>query len=452
MEKILRELVKITAKIYFKLLYKKNEVSSYIPVSGKFLDEKDLCNIIDASLDLWLTAGRFNDQFEKKFAQYLDVKYAITTNSGSSANLLAISALTSWRLGDSCLKPGDEVITVAAGFPTTVTPIIQNGLVPVFIDCELESYNIDVSLIEEAITTKTKAIFIAHTLGSPFNLSKIKKICDKHKLWLIEDSCDALGATYEGQNVGTIGHIGTFSFYPAHHITMGEGGAVVTNDPKLNKILKSFRDWGRDCCCPPGKDNICKKRFDMQLGNLPHGYDHKYTYSHVGYNLKITDWQAANGVSQLEKLPVFLQKRKRNALYLLDKLQDLNEYFILPSPNIVNVEPSWFGFLISVRPLAPFSKQELVEHLENNNIATRQLFAGNILRQPMMTESNIPLRIGGSQLLYSDKLVEEDYSLLPNTDFVMNHTFWVGTFPALKKEHLDKISNVIHDFVGRRIS
>ncbi|MFA6614299.1 MAG: lipopolysaccharide biosynthesis protein RfbH, partial [Endomicrobiia bacterium] len=292
----------------------------YIPASGKVLDEKELCNMIDASLDMWLTTGRFNDEFERKLAKFLHVKYALSTNSGSSANLLALSALTSYKLGSRQLKQGDEVITVASGFPTTVNPIIQLGLTPVFVDCEIETYNIDANKIEEAISPKTKAIFIAHTLGNPFDLDKILKICQKHNLWLVEDSCDALGATFKNQNVGTVGHIGTFSFYPAHHITMGEGGAVVTNDPLLYKIIMSFRDWGRDCWCQPGKDDTCKKRFGMQLGNLPFGYDHKYTYSHIGYNLKITDWQAAIAVAQLDKLPNFLQKRTENGNYLLNKL------------------------------------------------------------------------------------------------------------------------------------
>ena len=398
---------------------------------------------------MWLTAGRFNDTFETEFAKYLGVKYALTTNSGSSANLLAISALTSHKLGERRLKKGDEVITVAAGFPTTVNPIVQNGLVPVFVDCEIGTYNIDVTKIEQAVSDKTRAIFIAHTLGNPFELNKIKEIADKYGLWIIEDSCDALGAEYEGQKAGTIGHIGTYSFYPAHHITMGEGGAVVTNDKELYRILMSFRDWGRDCFCKPGKDDTCKRRFQMQLGNLPYGYDHKYTYSHTGYNLKITDWQAACGVAQLRKLPDFLKKRSENALYMNQKLNDLSEYLILPQVN-GNVKPSWFGYLISVKPEAPFTKQALVEYLEKNGVGTRQLFAGNILRQPMFVESEIPMRIGNSDLIFSNELNDDYYKLLPNTDFIMNNTFWVGIFPALGKKELDKTCDLIHKFISQQ--
>ena len=363
MEKLLRNFVKASAKLYYNTILNKKRNFKYIPASGKLLGFEEMANMIDATLDMWLTAGRFNDTFETEFAKYLGVKYALTTNSGSSANLLAISALTSHKLGERRLKKGDEVITVAAGFPTTVNPIVQNGLVPVFVDCEIGTYNIDVTKIEQAVSDNTRAIFIAHTLGNPFELNKIKEIADKYGLWIIEDSCDALGAEYEGQKAGTIGHIGTYSFYPAHHITMGEGGAVVTNDKELYRILMSFRDWGRDCFCKPGKDDTCKRRFQMQLGNLPYGYDHKYTYSHTGYNLKITDWQAACGVAQLRKLPDFLKKRSENALYMNQKLNDLSKYLILPQVN-GNVKPSWFGYLISVKPEAPFTKQALVEYLE----------------------------------------------------------------------------------------
>lgn len=450
MEKLLRNLVKLSANIYYKVVYGKKREFKYIPASGKMLDEKELMNMIDSSLDMWLTTGRFNNEFEKKFAEYLGVKYALTTNSGSSANLLALSALTSYKLGDRQIKKGDEVITVAAGFPTTVNPIIQNGLVPVFVDCEIGTYNIDPNKIEEAISDKTKAIFLAHTLGNTFDLDKIVKICEKHNLWLIEDSCDALGATFNGKNVGTIGHIGTYSFYPAHHITMGEGGAVVTNDANLYRIIMSIRDWGRDCWCPPGKDDTCKKRFSYQLGNLPYGYDHKYTYSHVGYNLKITDWQASIALAQLDKLPGFLEKRTKNAEYLIEKLDDLKEYLILPKV-ADNVKPSWFGLLISVKPNDKFSKQELVEYLEKNAIGTRQLFAGNILRQPMMVEYDIPLRIADSSELSSKNLNEIHYTMLPNTEFIMNNTFWIGTFPALGEKELQKTSNVIHEFIKGKI-
>lgn len=446
MEKILRNLVKASAKLYYNSIYGRKRVFNYIPASGKLLGADDLENMIDASLDMWLTTGRFNDEFEKNFAQTLGVKYALSTNSGSSANLLAMTALTSHKLGERKLNKGDEVITVAAGFPTTVNPIIQNGLVPVFVDCEIGTYNIDHSKIEAALTDKTKAIFLAHTLGNAYDLEKITEICSKHNLWLIEDSCDALGAKFNNKYAGTFGHIGTFSFYPAHHITMGEGGAIVTNDSQLFRIIMSFRDWGRDCWCKPGKDDTCKKRFQMQLGNLPFGYDHKYTYSHIGFNLKITDWQAALGVSQLKKLPEFLEKRKQNALYLTEKLSDLTDYLILPVVH-QNVEPSWFGYLISVKPNDKFNKQQLVEYLEKNGIGTRQLFAGNILRQPMIVENDINLRIGNSKLINSKDLTETEYKLLPNTDFIMNNTFWVGTFPALTSKELDKTSKFIHKFI-----
>lgn len=449
MEKLLRNFVKASAKLYYNTILNKKRNFKYLPASGKLLGFEEMANMIDATLDMWLTAGRFNDTFETEFAKYLGVKYALTTNSGSSANLLAISALTSHKLGERRLKKGDEVITVAAGFPTTVNPIVQNGLVPVFVDCEIDTYNIDVTKIEQAVSDNTRAIFIAHTLGNPFELNKIKEIADKYGLWIIEDSCDALGAEYEGQKAGTIGHIGTYSFYPAHHITMGEGGAVVTNDKELYRILMSFRDWGRDCFCKPGKDDTCKRRFQMQLGNLPYGYDHKYTYSHTGYNLKITDWQAACGVAQLRKLPDFLKKRSENALYMNQKLNDLSEYLILPQVN-GNVKPSWFGYLISVKPEAPFTKQALVEYLEKNGVGTRQLFAGNILRQPMFVESEIPMRIGNSDLIFSNELNDDYYKLLPNTDFIMNNTFWVGIFPTLGKKELDKTCDLIHKFISQQ--
>ncbi|MDR0646734.1 MAG: lipopolysaccharide biosynthesis protein RfbH [Elusimicrobiota bacterium] len=445
MEENLREKVKKAALEYFAAAQANKKELEYIPASGKVLDGEDLQAMIEASLDMWLTAGRFNDEFEKQFAAYTGAKYALTTNSGSSANLLALTALTSHKLGDKRLKKGDEVITVAAGFPTTVNPIVQNGLVPVFVDCEIGTYNIDAKQIERALSQKTKAIFIAHTLGNTFDLDAITEICKKYNLWLIEDSCDALGAEYKNKKTGTIGHIGTFSFYPAHHITMGEGGAVCTNDAQLYKIIMSFRDWGRDCWCKPGVDNTCKNRFNMQLGNLPFGYDHKYTYSHIGYNLKITDWQAALGLSQLKKLPQFLEKRAENANYLMEKLSDLRDYLILPViPQ--NVKPSWFGFLISVKPNDKFNKQRLVEYLENNGIGTRQLFAGNILRQPQFTADDIKLRIINSGLINSKELTEKHYKMLPNTDFIMNNTFWVGVFPALAKKHLDKTSQAIHKF------
>lgn len=444
--KVIRHNLRFLAKLYYNIQRPDKRKGDYIPASGKVLGVKELQNMIDASLDMWLTTGRFNDEFEKKFAQYLGVKYCLSTNSGSSANLLALSALTSHKLGERQLKKGDEVITVAAGFPTTINPIIQQGLVPVFVDCEIGTYNIDADKIKDAITPKTKAIMIAHTLGSTFDLDKIVKICEEHNLWLIEDSCDALGATYNGKKTGTIGHIGTYSFYPAHHITMGEGGAVVTNDSNLYRIIMSFRDWGRDCWCKPGKDDSCKKRFSYQLGNLPQGYDHKYTYSHIGFNLKITDWQAACAVAQIDRLPEFIKKRTQNAQYLLEKLDDLKEYLILPTiPD--NVESSWFGFLISVKPNDKFNKQQLVEFLESQKIGTRQLFAGNVLRQPMMTENDIDIRINGSELLNSKNLTEEHYVMLPNTDFIMNNTFWVGVYPGIGQKELQKTSDLIHKFI-----
>ena len=360
--------------------------------------------------------------------------------------MLALSALTSYKLGDRRLKKGDEVISVAAGFPTTVNPIIQQGLIPVFVDCEIGTYNINASQIEAALSPKTKAIFVAHTLGNMFDMDAILALCKKYNLWLIEDSCDALGAEWNGKKAGTIGHIGTYSFYPAHHLTMGEGGAVVTNDPQLYRIILSFRDWGRDCWCKPGVDNTCKNRFNMQLGKLPFCYDHKYTYSHIGFNLKITDWQAAIGVSQVKKLPGYIAKRTQNAAYLTDALSDLTQWLILPRVQ-EGVKPSWFGYLISVKPDAPFTKQQLVEYLEANGIGTRQLFAGNLLRQPMMPENDVALRIGNSALLHSRDLGEKEFALLPNTDYIMNHTFWVGTIPALGEKELAKTSAVIHQFV-----
>ena len=446
MEQKLRNKVKEAAKEYYKEIYGKKRIFDYIPPSGKLLGEEELLNMIDASLDMWLTAGRFNKEFEAKFAKYLGVKYALSTNSGSSANLLALSALTSHKLGDRKLKKGDEVISVASGFPTTINPILQNGLVPVFVDCEIGTYNIDAEKIEEAISSKTKAIFLAHTLGNSYDLDKIMELAEKYNLWIIEDSCDALGGEYKGKKIGTIGHIGTFSFYPAHHLTMGEGGAVVTNDPQLYKIIMSFRDWGRDCCCPPGRDGICGKRFSQQLGNLPYGYDHKYTYSHIGYNLKITDWQAALGCSQIEKLDKFLEIRRHNAELLTEKLSDMTDYLILP---IVKdgIKPSWFGYLISVKEDAPFTKQEIVEYLENHKIGTRQLFAGNILRQPMFVNSDINFRISNGKLMNTKDLTEEHYKLLPKTEFIMNNTFWVGTFPALGEKEITKIADTIKKFV-----
>ena len=446
MELQLRNKVKEAAKEYYKEVFGKKREFDYIPPSGKLLGEEELLNMIDASLDMWLTAGRFNKEFEQKFAKYMGVKFALSTNSGSSANLLAFSALTSHKLGERRLKKGDEVISVAAGFPTTINPIIQNEMIPVFVDCEIGTYNIDADKIEEAITPKTKAIFLAHTLGNSYDLDKIMALAEKYNLWVIEDSCDALGGEYKGRKIGTIGHIGTFSFYPAHHLTMGEGGAVITNDPQLYRIIMSFRDWGRDCCCPPGKDGVCGKRFTQQLGNLPYGYDHKYTYSHVGYNLKITDWQAALGCSQIKKLDGFLAIRKRNAELLTKLLSDLTDYLILPVVK-EGVKPSWFGYLISVKPDAPFTKQQLVEYLESRKIGTRQLFAGNILRQPMIVDNDVDFRIASGKLMNSKDLTEEDYKLLPNTEFIMNNTFWVGVYTGMSDEMIDYMAKTIIEAV-----
>jgi CDP-6-deoxy-D-xylo-4-hexulose-3-dehydrase len=396
-----------------------------------------------------LTAGRFNDIFERNFAAYLNVGHALAVNSGSSANLLALSAMTSDQLGERRLRRGDEVITVAACFPTTIAPIVMNGLVPVFVDCEINTCNIDVTQIQEAITPRTKAIMIAHTLGCPFDLAAILKICDEHKLWLLEDACDALGAKYQEKYVGTIGHVGTFSFYPAHHITMGEGGAVVTNNDQLYNLMRSLRDWGRDCKCPPGRDNLCHRRFQNLFSALPYGYDHKYVYSHLGYNFKITDWQAAIGVAQLKKLDQLAEKRKNNAIFLAHKLADLQRYFILPQDK--QTESAWFGFLISIRSGAKFHKQELVEYLEKNGIGSRQLFAGNILRHPAIIASDIDLKIGASELINARNLTEEHFLRLPNTDFIMKNTFWVGCFPVLGEEELSRTSRVIHEFIGEKV-
>jgi len=401
-----------------------------IPPSGKVIGTSELQNMVEASLDGWLTTGRFNAQFEAKLADYLGVKYVLSVNSGSSANLVAFSALTSSSLGDRAIKKGDEVITVAAGFPTTVNPIIQFGAVPVFVDVDLKTHNINADLIEPAITDKTKAIMIAHTLGNPFDLGKIREICDKHNLWLVEDTCDALGGTYNGQKVGTFGDIATLSFYPAHHITMGEGGAVLTNNTHLKKTAESFRDWGRDCYCPPGKDNTCGCRFEQSHGTLPYGYDHKYVYSHLGYNLKITDMQAACGLAQLDRLDDFIEKRRANFNYLYDRLQSLTDYIELTTPT-ENSDPSWFGFPITLKDHCGFTRVELLRYLDENKIGSRLLFAGNLIRQPYF--QGIEHRVVGS---------------LENTDKTMNDTFWVGIYPALDSEHLDYIAEQMEEFFG----
>jgi CDP-4-dehydro-6-deoxyglucose reductase, E1 len=403
---------------------------SPVPVSGKVLGAKELQLMVEASLDGWLTTGRFNAMFEERLARYIGVKHLITVNSGSSANLVAFSTLTSPRLGERAIQKGDEVIGVAAGFPTTVNPILQFGAVPVFVDVDLATHNIDASLIEAAITPKTKAIMLAHSLGNPFNLDVVTALCKKYKLWLVEDCCDALGARYRGQLVGTFGDIGTLSFYPAHHITMGEGGAVFTNNAELKLIAESFRDWGRDCYCPPGKDNTCNKRFCWKLGNLPEGYDHKYTYSHLGYNLKITDMQAACALAQLDRLDDFIAARKANFAYLKDKLSNCEAFLHLPEAT-PNAEPSWFGFPVILKPEAGVKRVDLLSFLDQNKIGTRLLFAGNLTRQPYMIGQNF--RVSGE---------------LTNTDVVMNQTFWLGVYPGLTTEHLDFIVAKLEEFFG----
>lgn len=447
-DEILRQFVKYTSNIYFqKKESQKGENLSFIPAASKVINNEELFNMIDASLDMWLTTGRFNDEFEEKIAEFLNIKYAVTVNSGSSANLLALTTLTSPALKERRLKPGDEVITVAAGFPTTVNPIIQNGLVPVFVDVTLGDYAIDTAQIEEALSEKTRAIFVAHTLGNPFNLEKIMEICQKHDLWLIEDNCDSLGSMYKGKFTGTFGHIGTLSFYPAHHITMGEGGAVITNDSELYKIALSFRDWGRDCWCPSGKDNTCQKRFTYQLGNLPYGYDHKFTYSNIGYNLKITDWQAAIGLAQLNKLEFFINKRRENFKVLYEKLKEFEEYLILPQES-ANCQASWFGFPITVRENQSFEKVKLVSYLEDNNIGTRHLFGGNLLRQPAYVDNNFKIRIRNSGPINSSELSENNYQMLPNTDIIMNNTFWIGVWPGIKDFEINYIYQTIKQFLN----
>lgn len=403
---------------------------SPVPVSGKVIGAGELKNMVEASLDGWLTTGRFNAMFEERLARYLGVKHLITVNSGSSANLVAFSTLTSPKLGDRAIKPGDEVIGVAAGFPTTVNPIIQFGAIPVFVDVDLATHNIDASKIEAAISPKTKAIMLAHSLGNPFNLEVVTALCKKYQLWLIEDCCDALGATYNGQMVGTFGDIATLSFYPAHHITMGEGGAVFTNNAELKLIAESFRDWGRDCYCPPGKDNTCDRRFCWKLGNLPEGYDHKYTYSHLGYNLKITDMQAACALAQMDRLDDFIAARKANFNYLKTRLKSCEAFLHLPEAT-ENSDPSWFGFPLVLKQESGASRVDLINYLEQNKIGTRLLFAGNLTRQPYMIGRNY--RVSGE---------------LTNTDIVMNQTFWLGIYPGLSIEQLDFVIAKLEEFFG----
>jgi CDP-4-dehydro-6-deoxyglucose reductase, E1 len=404
---------------------------SPVPVSGKVIDGSDVSAVVDSALDGWFTTGQFADTFERNLARFVGVRSASLVNSGSSANLVALSALTSPKLGDRRLKPGAEVITVAAGFPTTVNPIFQNRLVPVFVDVTVPEYEIDVRQLETARSDRTGAVFVAHTLGNVFDLDAVTAFTRKHNLWLIEDCCDALGSTYKGRNVGTFGDIATLSFYPAHHITTGEGGAVLTDKPALQLLIESFRDWGRDCWCDPGKDNTCGKRFDWQLGALPCGYDHKYTYSHIGYNLKATDMQAALGASQLTKLPEFIARRKANFHHLRTALAGLEKYLILPEAT-AHSDPSWFGFPIGVREDAPFRREDLIRALDANKIGTRLLFGGNLLRQPAYQDCEY--RVAGD---------------LHNTDFVMNNVFWIGVYPGLTPPMLDFVANTITEIIAQ---
>jgi CDP-6-deoxy-D-xylo-4-hexulose-3-dehydrase len=412
-----------------------------IPYAGRVFDDREIAALVDASLDFWLTAGRYAEKFEKDFAEFLRVKYCSLTNSGSSANLLAFMALTSPKLGEKRIRRGDEVITVAAGFPTTVAPIIQYGAVPVFVDVTLPTYNIDCVALEEALSPKTKAVMLAHTLGNPFDLKSVKDFCERHNLWLVEDNCDALGSRYrfngKWKYTGTIGHIGTSSFYPPHHITMGEGGAVYTNDPLLKRIVESFRDWGRDCWCPPGRDNTCGRRFSRQFGKLPRGYDHKYVYSHFGYNLKVTDMQAAVGCAQLEKLPDFINARTRNWEKLREGLTGLSDRFILPEPSR-DSDPSWFGFLLTVRKDAGFKRDEIVKYLESKGIQTRMLFAGNLINHPCFDEMRLKRR--GYRVI----------GKLSNTEVIMNQSFWFGVYPGMSEEMLNFIIDCVKNFVGKR--
>jgi CDP-4-dehydro-6-deoxyglucose reductase, E1 len=432
-KKNLRKKISKLVKKYSDLEFKKKEFvpgKTKIPPTGKVIGDSELQNMVEASLDGWLTSGRFNKQFEKKLAQFIGTKQLITVNSGSSANLIAFSTLTSPKLKERAIKPLDEVISVAAGFPTTINPIVQFGAVPVFVDVKIPTYNIDENAIEEAITPKTKAIMIAHTLGNPFNLKAVKSICEKRNLWLIEDSCDALGSKYENKMVGTFGDLATLSFYPAHHITMGEGGAVFTNSIKLKMIAQSYRDWGRDCFCEPGMENTCRKRFDWKLGELPKGYDHKYIYSHAGYNMKITDMQAACGLAQVGRVEKFIKNRKSNFKYIYQSLKSHEEFLILPEAT-ENSDPSWFGFPITLRKKLSITRTDLLRHLDSKKIGTRLLFSGNATKQPYMLEKKF--RVVGD---------------LKNTSIIMNDTFWIGVYPGLTHKHLDFVTDVIKKFIS----
>jgi CDP-6-deoxy-D-xylo-4-hexulose-3-dehydrase len=426
-EKI-RELVK---QYYTENFSKKSFVpnESRVPISGMFYDEKEILSLIDASLEFWITSGHFTEEFEKEFSKFMNVLYALFVNSGSSANLLALSCLTSSSLGEKRLKRGDEVITLACGFPTTVNPIVQNGLIPVFVDVTLPTYNINCEQLESALSSKTKAVMIAHTLGNPFNLDVVTRFCKENNLWLIEDCCDAYGSKYNGEMVGTFGDLATTSFFPAHLSSCGEGGCVLTNDPKLRKLVETFRDWGRGgCWCLPGHDNTCKKRYDWQLGNLPYGYDHKYIYEEIGYNLKSTELQASIMLEQVKKLPFFIEKRKENFKYLYDGFKDLSNYFILPEATEKS-DPVWFGFPLTIRPESKINRRDLILDMDSHKVESRLIFAGNIIRQPAY--QNVEYRTIGN---------------LVNSDLVMNNSFWIGTFPGLTKEMLDFEIETIHNF------
>jgi len=432
-KEIRKQILELTKQFYIERFAneKFEKGKSRVNYAGRVFDEKELVNLVDSSLDFWLTEGRFSEQFAEKISEFLGIQNVILVNSGSSANLVAFSALTSEKLGERRLKPGDEVISVAAGFPATVTPIIQNQCIPVFVDVDIPTYNIDVEMMRKAVTEKTKCIFIAHTLGNPFNLDAVMKLAKQYNLWVIEDNCDAFGSKYNGKYTGTFGHISTISFYPAHHITTGEGGAVCTNDEQLAKIIKSFRDWGRDCYCAGGENNTCGKRFSQQFGTLPYGYDHKYVYSEVGYNLKMTDMQAAVGAAQMDKLPEFCEKRKTNFKRYNEIFEKYEKYLILPKAT-ENSDPAWFSYIVSVKEDAPFKRDELTDYLNTNLIETRNLFAGNMVRQPALKDRNY-------------RIAEH----LNNSDYIMNNTFFLGTYPGNTEEKLNYITNVLNSFINK---
>lgn len=439
-----REQIKELVADYYKDFKKPEQEKAFQPgdrlsYASRVYDEKEMCSLVDAALDFWLTTGRFSDEFEKKFAEWIGVRFANLVNSGSSANLIAFMTLTAPELGDRQIKKGDEVITVAAGFPTTITPALQYGAVPVFVDVTVPQYNIDVTKLEAALSPKTKAVMIAHTLGNPFDLKHVKEFCDKHNLWLVEDNCDALGTKYtidgETRFSGTWGDIGTSSFYPPHHMTMGEGGCVYTNSPLLNRLIKSFRDWGRDCVCPSGKDNLCGHRFDGQFGELPQGYDHKYVYSHFGYNLKVTDMQAAVGVEQLKKFPSFIEARRHNWDRLRKALEPVADKLILPEA-AENSEPSWFGFIVSVRPESGLTRNQVTKYVEDHNIQTRLLFSGNLIKHPCFDQ----IRDTDAYRVVGD---------LEQTDYIMNNSFWVGVYPGMTDEKTDYMAQIIKEAVAQ---